>query len=174
MIDNDLRLSNTQGEEGVSLSSQILIVRRDPGIADLHSNHEAHGRDQAGAPVPEGMVHHSDAGSQYTSIRFGEALLLEGLAASVGSVGDAYDNALAESTIGLYKNECVRKNSPFMTGPLKQLADVEKATMSWVHWYSTTRLHSTLGMVPPDEFEQNYYAQIDASSDNEATSKKTA
>jgi transposase InsO family protein len=58
---------------------------------------------------------------QYTSIRFGEALLLEGLAASVGSVGDAYDNALAESTIGLYKNECVRKGSPFMTGPLKQL-----------------------------------------------------
>jgi putative transposase len=83
-------------------------------------------------------------------------------------------NALAESTIGLYKNECVRKGSPFMTGPLKQLADVEKATMNWVHWYNTERLHSTLAMIPPDEFEQNYYAQIDASSDNEATSKKTA
>lgn len=131
-------------------------------------------RDQAGTPVPAGMVHHSDAGSQYTSIRFGEALLLEGLAASVGSVGDAYDNALAESTIGLYKNECVRKGSPFMTGPLKQLADVEKATMNWVHWYNTERLHSTLSMIPPDEFEQNYYAQVDASSDDEATSKKTA
>jgi putative transposase len=61
-----------------------------------------------------------------------------------------------------------------MTGPLKQLADVEKATMNWVHWYNTERLHSTLAMIPPEEFEQNYYAQIDAPSDDEATSKKTA
>jgi putative transposase len=61
-----------------------------------------------------------------------------------------------------------------MTGPLKQLADVEKATMDWVHWYNTGRLQSTLRMVPPDEFEQNYYAQIDASSHDEDTSKRTA
>jgi putative transposase len=100
--------------------------------------------------------------------------LLERLAASVGSVGDAYDNALAESTIGLYKNECIRKGSPFMTGPFKQLADVDKATMDWVHWYNTARLHSALAIVPPDEFEQTYYAQIDASSHDEVTSKKTA
>jgi transposase InsO family protein len=126
-------------------------------------------------PPPKSVVLQRPVESaQYTSIRFGEALLLEGLAASVGSVGDAYDNALAESTIGLYKNECVRKGSPFMTGPLKQLADVEKATMNWVHWYNTERLHSTLAMIPPEEFEQNYYAQIDAPSDDEATSKKTA
>jgi hypothetical protein len=56
-----------------------------------------------------------------------------------GSIGDAYDNALAESTIGLYKNECVRKSTPFMTGPLKQLADAEEATMNWVHWYNAER-----------------------------------
>jgi len=61
-----------------------------------------------------------------------------------------------------------------MTGPLKQLADVEKATMNRVHWYNTERRHSTLAMIPPDEFEQKYYAQIDALSDDEATSKKTA
>jgi transposase InsO family protein len=91
-----------------------------------------------------------------------------------------YDSVFAAcSAIGpklnrLYKNECVHKDSPFMTGPLKQLADVEKATMNWVHWYNTERLHSTLAMIPPDEFEQNYYAQIDALSDDEATSKKTA
>jgi transposase InsO family protein len=66
---------------------------------------------------------------------------------------------LAESTIGLFKNECIRKGIRFMTGPLKQLADVEKATMNWVHWYNTGRLHSTLAGVPPNEFEQNYYAQ---------------
>jgi hypothetical protein len=81
---------------------------------------------------------------------------------------------LAESTIGLFKNECIRKGSPFLDGPLKQLADVEKATMDRVHWYNTERLHSTLAMIPPDEFEQNYYAKLDASSDDEDTSKKTA
>ncbi|WP_415502173.1 integrase core domain-containing protein [Arthrobacter ulcerisalmonis] len=95
------------------------------------------------------------------------------MAASVGGVGYAYDHALAESTIGLYKNECVRKDSPFKTGPLKQLADAEPATMNWAHWYNTERLHNTLSMLPPDEFEQNYRAQVDASSDDAAISKKT-
>jgi transposase InsO family protein len=87
------------------------------------------------------MVHYSDAGSQHTSIRFGE--LLEGLLALIGSVGNAYDNALAESTIGLFKNESIRNGSPFLNGPLRQLADVDKAARNWVHWYNTARLHST-------------------------------
>jgi chromate transporter len=75
----------------------------------------------------------TDAGSQYTSVRFGETLLLEGLIPSVGTVGDALDNALAETTIGLYKTECVRNESPFRTGPIATLADIEElASLAWV------------------------------------------
>ncbi len=91
-------------------------------------------RDQHGQPVPPGMVHHSDAGSQYTSIRFTETLVLEGLAASVGTVGVALDNAAAESFMGLYKNEAIRADSPFRRGPLRQLCDVETVTLNYVHW----------------------------------------
>ena len=115
-------------------------------------------RDQHGRPVPAGMVHHSDAGSQYTSIRFTETLVLEGLAASVGTVGDALDNAAAESFMGLYKNEAVRADSPFRHGPLRQLADVETLTMNYVHWYNTERLHSLLDYATPDEYEAAFYA----------------
>ena len=85
-------------------------------------------RDHTGRPVPPGMIHHSDAGSQYTSIRFTETLTLQGLSASIGSVGDAYDNAVAESVIGLYKHEAIAAGSPFRTGPLRTLADVETIT----------------------------------------------
>ena len=76
------------------------------------------------------------------SIHFAETLLLEGIAASIGSIGDAYDNALAESTIGLFKNEAIREDSPFRTGPLRTVDDVEWVTMAWVDWYnrSTTPL----------------------------------
>ncbi len=87
-----------------------------------------------GHPVTLGAVHHSDAGSQYTSLRFAQTLLLEGLAGSVGSAGDALDNALAETTIGLYKAECARDGSPFRDGPLRSRGDVEKITAAWVHW----------------------------------------
>lgn len=73
-------------------------------------------------------VHHSDAGSQYTSVHFGEILFLEGFLPSIGTVGDAYDNALAETTIGLYKHECVRADSPFRDGPLDRLSDLEMIT----------------------------------------------
>ncbi|MDX6287671.1 MAG: putative transposase [Frankiales bacterium] len=73
--------------------------------------------DHHGHPVGAGLVHHSDAGSQYTTIHFTESLALEGIAASVGSIGDAYDNALAESTIGLFKTDCFRPGSPFHDGP---------------------------------------------------------
>jgi putative transposase len=119
-------------------------------------------RDHASRTVASGLIHHSDAGSQYTSIAFAETLVLEGIAASIGSIGDAYDNALAETTIGLYKTEAVGRNSPFLTGPLKTIDDVEYATMEWVDWYSARRLHSLLDYVPPDEYESAYYAQPQA------------
>lgn len=74
-----------------------------------------------------------------------DTLVLEGIAASIGSIGDAYDSALAESTIGLFKNEAIRDDSPFRTGPLRRLEHVEWVTMAWVDWYSQHRLHSRLG-----------------------------
>ena len=92
----------------------------------------------------------TDAGSQYTSVRFTETLALEGLSASIGSVGDAYDNAAAETVFGLFKNEAVATGSPFRTGPLRHLADVEALTMNYVHWYNTDRLHSELGYLSLD------------------------
>jgi putative transposase len=121
-------------------------------------------RDHANRSVPSGLIHHSDAGSQYTSIVytsmvFAETLVLEGIAASIGSVGDAYDNALAETTIGLYKTEAVGRNSPFLTGPVRTIDEVEYATMEWVDWYNARRRHSLLDYVPPDEYESAYYAQ---------------
>lgn len=106
----------------------------------------------------EKLIHHSDAGSKYVSFRFTEDLMLEGILASIGTVGDAYDNALAESTIGLFKNEVMAKNNPFHVGPFKTIADVENATVYWVDWYNNTRLHSSIGDVPSAEFELNYYA----------------
>jgi len=121
-------------------------------------------RDRAGHAVADGLVHHSDAGSQFTSVSFAETLALEGIAASIGSVGDAYDNALAESTIGLFKNEAIRDGSPFRTGPLKSLDDIEWVTAEWVTWYNTSRLHSTIGDIPPDEFEASYYADLNTPS----------
>ena len=87
---------------------------------------------------------------------FAETLGLEGVAASIGSVGDAYDSALAESTIGLFKNEAIRDGSPFRAGPLRTIDDVAWATTAWVEWFNARRLHSTLGNVPPEEFEAGY------------------
>ncbi|SFV25125.1 Transposase InsO and inactivated derivatives [Micrococcus terreus] len=117
-------------------------------------------RDRAGHTVKDGLVHHSDAGSQFTSVAFAETLAMEGIAASIGSIGDAYDNALAESTIGLFKNEAVRDSSPFRTGPLRTIDDVEWVTAGWVDWYNNRRLHSTLGDIPPEEYESAYYADL--------------
>jgi len=121
-------------------------------MALWHRDHQDH-------QISEGLIHHSDAGSQYTSIAFAETLALEGIAASIGSVGDAYDNALAESTIGLFKTEVISKDSPFRVHPAKTVDDIEYATMEWVDWYNNTRLHSVLGYIPPNEFEAAYYAQ---------------
>jgi putative transposase len=116
-------------------------------------------RAREGHPLSE-VVHHSDAGSQYTSVRFAETLLLNGMMPSIGSVGDAFDNALAETTIGLYKHECVRADSPFRRGPLDRLSDLEMITADWVHWYNTSRLMHHLGRRPPAEAEADYYATI--------------
>jgi len=99
-----------------------------------------------------GLVHHSDAGSQYTSIAFTDSLLEAGIAGSIGSVGDALDNALMESTIGLYKTELIDRHERSWTGR----AEVERETASWVHWYNSTRLHSSIGYLPPAEYEQHY------------------
>ncbi len=131
-------------------------------------------RDHTGRPVRSGLIHHSDAGSQYTSIRFTETLALEGISASIGSVGDAYDNAVAESVIGLYKNEAIRADSPFRAGPLRTLADVETITMEYVDWYNNRRLHSRLGYLTPEEYEQAYYAQPAGPPPGDAANKKTA
>ncbi len=111
-------------------------------------------RSRAGELV-QGVVHHSDAGSQYTSIRYANRLLDAGALASIGTVGDSFDNALAESTIGLYKTECVRHE-----GPWRGVDDLELATLNWVHWFNESRLHSSIGNLPPVEYEAEYYRHI--------------
>lgn len=100
----------------------------------------------------DGLVHHSDRGVQYVSIRYTERLAEEGIESSVGSVGDSYDNALAETIIGLYKTEVIRRQ-----GPWRSLEDVEFATLAWVDWYNHQRLLSSIGNIPPAEFEKLYY-----------------
>ena len=121
-------------------------------------------RDRQGHRVgPDQLIHHSDAGSQYTSIVLTDHLALEQIAPSIGTVGDAYDNALMETINGLYKAECVR-TTIFHEGSYKTIADVEYATAGWVDWYNHRRLHGSLGMVSPDEFEAAYYETSHQSS----------
>jgi putative transposase len=100
-----------------------------------------------------GLVHHSDRGVQYLAIRYSERLADAGAVCSVGSRGDSYDNALAESVIGLFKTEVVRKQ-----GSWKSFESLELATAQWVDWYNHRRLHTAIGDVPPAEFEASYYA----------------
>jgi len=100
----------------------------------------------------QGLVHHSDRGVQYLAVRYTERLALAGAVASVGSRGDSYDNALAESFNGLYKTELIRRR-----GSWRGLDDVEYATLEWVDWFNQRRLHTELGMVPPAEFEAAQY-----------------
>ena len=104
----------------------------------------------------EGLVAHSDAGSQFTSIRYGERLTEIGAVPSIGSVGDSFDNALAEAI-----NASTRPSSSAGPGqgPWKNVDDVELATLGWVHWYNNERLHGYLNDVPPVEFEAAYAAQ---------------
>jgi putative transposase len=101
----------------------------------------------------DGLICHSDAGSQYTSIRYTERLDEIGATPSIGSVADSYDNALAETINGLYKTELIRRR-----GPWRDVDAVELATLAWVHWFNTERLHSSLGDLPPTEFEAAFYA----------------
>ncbi|PFG33791.1 transposase InsO family protein [Sanguibacter antarcticus] len=108
-----------------------------------------------GANLP-GLRCHSDAGSQFTSIRYGERLAEIGATPSIGTVGDSYDNALAETVNGYYKAELIR--GPARQRPWKTVEDVELATLGWVHWHNTQRLHGYLGDVPPAEYEQAFYA----------------
>jgi putative transposase len=103
-----------------------------------------------------GLRCHSDAGSQFTSIRYGERLAEIGAVPSIGTVGDSYDNALAETVNGYYKAELIR--GPARNGPWKTVEDVELATLGWVHWHNHERLHSYLDDVPPAEFEEKFYA----------------
>ena len=98
-----------------------------------------------------GLIHHSDRGVQYLSIRYTERLEQEQAVTSVGSRGDSYDNALAESVNGLYKSELIYNEHE---GPWRTVEDVELATLSWVHWWNTERLLEPIGYVPPVEFEQ--------------------
>ena len=101
-----------------------------------------------------GLVHHSDQGTQYLSMRYTDRLADAGIAPSVGSRGDAYDNALAESVIGLFKTEVIRRR-----GPWPSLEAVEFATLTWVDWFNTRRRLAPIGYVPPAEFEARYYEQ---------------
>lgn len=111
-------------------------------------------RGRAGVTDFTGLIHHTDAGSQYVSLALTERLAALGMRASIGTVGDAYDNALAESTIGLYKTEMIRRKGPWRT-----LDDVEIATLEWVDWFNNRRLHTELGDIPPAEHETAYYRQ---------------
>ena len=108
----------------------------------------------------DGLITHSDAGSQFTAIRYGERLAELGATPSIGSVGDSYDNALAETVNGLYKTELIR--GPAHRGPWRTIEDVELATLGWVHWHNHDRLHGYLGDIPPVEFEAAYHAHPDA------------
>ncbi len=107
----------------------------------------------------EGLIHHSDRGSQYLAIRYTERLAESGIQCSVGTTGDSYDNALAESIIGLYKTEVIHRH-----GPWKSIDPVEYSTLEWVDWFNQRRLLGPIGDVPPVEFEQTYYEQLEESA----------
>jgi putative transposase len=104
----------------------------------------------------KGLVHHSDRGCQYLSIRYTERLAEAGIESSVGSVGDSYDNALAETINGLFKAEVI-----WPRGPWKNLEAVEYATLEWVDWFNNRRLLEPIGDIPPAEFEQAYYDELE-------------
>jgi len=110
----------------------------------------------------EGLIHHSDRGKQYLSIRYSERLGECGIQASVGTTGDSYDNALAESIIGLFKAEVIHRR-----GPWRCVDNVEYATLEWVDWFNNRRLFGPIGDVPPIEFEEAYYRQREAQAERQ-------
>ena len=125
-------------------------------------------RSRPGKRLPE-LVHHSDRGVQYLAIRYTERLAETGAVNSVGSKGDSYDNALAETIIGLYKAELVRNR-----GPWRGLEDVEYATLEWVDWFNHQRLFEAHGQIPPAEFEEIYYRQKGSGQQAETQTKQPA
>lgn len=144
-------------------SSSTLISRRIVGWrcashmrTDMVLDALEMARQARGARRLVGLITHSDAGSQFTSVRFTERLDEIGARPSVGTVADSYDNALAETVNGLFKTECIY--GPDAPRPWEDVEAVELATLSWVHWFNTERLHGHCGHVPPAEFEAAHYA----------------
>jgi putative transposase len=133
---------------GTTMNSQLVLDALEQAVWT---------RNRSGATDLNGLIHHTDRGSQYTSIRFGERLAEVGIAASVGSTGDSYDNALAETINGLYKTELIKPRGPWRT-----VDHVEIATVEWVDWFNHRRLYEYCGDMPPAELEAAYYAQIQA------------
>jgi transposase InsO family protein len=140
------RRSRTRWSWRVSRSAEASFVI-DALEQAIHSRRPARGR---------GLIHHSDRGSQYLSIRYSERLGEAGIAPSVGSVGDSYDNALAETVIGLFKTEVIRRR-----GPWRSLEAVEFATLEWVDWFNHRRLLEPIGDVPPAEAEDRLHAGLE-------------
>ncbi len=108
---------------------------------------------------PKDVIHHSDRGVQYLSIRYTDKMADSGVIASVGTTGDSYDNALAETVNGLYKTEVIE----YLKQQWQGVNDVELATLEWVDWFNKTRIHSTIGYVSPFEFERPYYDSLNES-----------
>jgi putative transposase len=125
-------------------------------------------RQRDGADL-DGLIHHSDRGVQYLSIRYTERLAADGVVNSVGSRGDSYDNALAETINGLYKTELVRNK-----GPWRGLEDLELATLEWVDWFNHHRLFHELGRIPPAEFETDHYRQQPSEQQPESLTNTSA
>ena len=127
-----------------SLRSDLALDALEQALYERDTDHQA------------GLIHHSDRGVQYLSIRYTERLAEAGIEPSVGSKGDSYDNALAESVIGLVKAEVIR-----LRGPWRSLEDVEIAVLEWVWWFNHKRLLEPLGYLPPAEYEQAYYGHFE-------------
>jgi transposase InsO family protein len=139
-----------------SLATDFVLDALEQAIYDRHGD-------------LEDLVHHSDRGTQYLSMRYTERLADADIAPSVGSRGDSYDNALAESIIGLFKTEVIK-----LKGPWRHLEAVEFATLTWVDWFNTRRLLEPIGYVPPAEYEAAYYAALEAESTSEPGSRRGA
>ena len=146
-----LRLRKQLGPKGALIGPQQWLEKRQQARRVARANAA-----NADEDALTGLVHHSDAGSQYLSMRYTDRLVDAGIAPSVGSQGAAYDNALAESVIGLFKTEVIRRKGPWRT-----LEAVEFATLVWVDWFNLRRLLGPIGDIPPAEFEAQYYQQAE-------------
>ena len=145
------RSLRTGGRPGERITARPVNAAAHPG-----------GRPIENTSIVEVLRPPVEPGQQYTAIHYSETLMLEGLIPSIGTVGDALDNGLCETTIGLYKTECVREGSPFRTGPIRTLTDLENSTSAWVAWYNERRLMHRLRRRPPAEAEAEYYARLHA------------